>query len=130
MHLQRLGEQPPRAQSRPSVRASGRSAASIRHPGSSSEPALVSASILRLSGVEYWPACVSRASHSVGSPRASKRGDVNIRNLLMHGAQAMLRSIERKEDPNSCQTWPQLPPTDEQGIAFAVRGQIQLECAR
>jgi len=31
----------------------------------------------------------------------SKRGDVYLRNLLIHGARAVLRCIERKEDPTS-----------------------------
>jgi transposase len=31
----------------------------------------------------------------------SKRGDVYLRNLLIHGARAVLRCVERKEDPTS-----------------------------
>ena len=31
----------------------------------------------------------------------SKRGDVYLRNLLIHGARAVLRWVERKEDPLS-----------------------------
>ena len=31
----------------------------------------------------------------------SKRGDVYPRNLLIHGARAVLRYIERKDDPTS-----------------------------
>ena len=55
-------------------------------------------------GLAAWLGLVPRQHSTGGRERLlgiSKRGDVYLRNLLIHGARAVLRCIERKEDPTS-----------------------------
>ena len=55
-------------------------------------------------GLAAWLGLVPRQHSTGGRPRLlgiSKRGDVYLRNLLIHGARAVLRWVERKEDPLS-----------------------------
>ena len=51
-----------------------------------------------------WLGLVPRQHSTGGKPRLlgiSKRGDVYLRQLLIHGARAMLRWVERKDDATS-----------------------------
>ena len=51
-----------------------------------------------------WLGLVPRQHSTGGKPQLlgiSKRGDVYLRNLLIHGARAVLRHVERKEDASS-----------------------------
>lgn len=51
-----------------------------------------------------WLGLVPRQSSTGGKPRLlgiSKRGDVYLRKILIHGARAVLRCIDGKEDPRS-----------------------------
>ena len=51
-----------------------------------------------------WLGLVPRQHSTGGRERLlgiSKRGDVYLRQLLIHGARAVLRWVERKEDPTS-----------------------------
>ena len=51
-----------------------------------------------------WIGLVPRQHSTGGRNRLlgiSKRGDVYLRNLLIHGARAVLRFVERKQDPTS-----------------------------
>ena len=55
-------------------------------------------------GLAAWIGLVPRQHSTGGRDRLlgiSKRGDVYLRNLLIHGARAVLRFVERKEDPTS-----------------------------
>jgi transposase len=55
-------------------------------------------------GLAAWLGLVPRQHATGGRERLlgiSKRGDVYLRNLLIHGARAVLRCVERKEDPTS-----------------------------
>ena len=55
-------------------------------------------------GLAAWLGLVPRQHSTGGRERLlgiSKRGDVYLRNPLIHGARAVLRCIERKEDPTS-----------------------------
>jgi transposase len=55
-------------------------------------------------GLAAWLGLVPRQHSTGGRDRLlgiSKRGDVYLRNLLIHGARAVLRCVERKEDPTS-----------------------------
>jgi transposase len=55
-------------------------------------------------GLAAWLGLVPRQHSTGGRERLlgiSKRGDVYLRNLLIHGARAVLRCIGRKEDPTS-----------------------------
>ena len=55
-------------------------------------------------GLAAWLGLVPRQHSTGGRDRLlgiSKRGDVYLRNLLIHGARAVLRCVERKEDRTS-----------------------------
>ena len=55
-------------------------------------------------GLAAWLGLVPRQHSTGGRDRLlgiSKRGDVYLRQLLIHGARAVLRCVERKEDPTS-----------------------------
>ena len=55
-------------------------------------------------GLAAWLGLVPRQHSTGGKPQLlgiSKRGDVYLRNLLIHGARAVLRQVERKEDATS-----------------------------
>ena len=55
-------------------------------------------------GLAAWLGLVPRQHATGGRERLlgiSKRGDVYLRNLLIHGARAVLRCVERKEDRTS-----------------------------
>ena len=55
-------------------------------------------------GLAAWLGLVPRQHATGGRERLlgiSKRGDVYLRQLLIHGARAVLRWVERKEDPTS-----------------------------
>jgi transposase len=55
-------------------------------------------------GLAAWLGLVPRQHSTGGRDRLlgiSKRGDVYLRNLLIHGARAVLRFVERKEDATS-----------------------------
>lgn len=55
-------------------------------------------------GLAAWIGLVPRQYSTGGRDRLlgiSKRGDVYLRNLLIHGARAVLRTVERKEDRTS-----------------------------
>jgi len=55
-------------------------------------------------GLAAWLGLVPRQHATGGRERLlgiSKRGDVYLRNLLIHGARAVLRCVERQEDPTS-----------------------------
>jgi transposase len=55
-------------------------------------------------GLAAWLGLVPRQHSTGGRERLlgiSKRGDVYLRQLLIHGARAVLRWVERKEDPTS-----------------------------
>jgi transposase len=55
-------------------------------------------------GLAAWIGLVPRQHSTGGRDRLlgiSKRGDVYLRNLLIHGARAVLRCVERKEDRTS-----------------------------
>jgi transposase len=55
-------------------------------------------------GLAAWLGLVPRQHSTGGRERLlgiSKRGDVYLRNLLIHGARAVLRCVERKEDRTS-----------------------------
>ena len=55
-------------------------------------------------GLAAWIGLVPRQHSTGGRDRLlgiSKRGDVYLRNLLIHGARAVLRTLERKEDRTS-----------------------------
>jgi transposase len=55
-------------------------------------------------GLAAWLGLVPRQHSTGGRDRLlgiSKRGDVYLRNLLIHGARAVLQWVERKEDPTS-----------------------------
>ena len=55
-------------------------------------------------GLAAWIGLVPRQHSTGGRDRLlgiSKRGDVNLLNLLIHGARAMLRVVERKQDCTS-----------------------------
>ena len=55
-------------------------------------------------GLAAWIGLVPRQHSTGGRDRLlgiSKRGDVYLRNLLIHGARALLRWVERKEDRTS-----------------------------
>jgi transposase len=56
-------------------------------------------------GLAAWLGLVPRQHSTGGRERLlgiSKRGDVYLRQLLVHGARAVLRWVERKEDRTSC----------------------------
>ena len=55
-------------------------------------------------GLAAWLGLVPRQHSTGGRERLlsiSKRGDIYLRNLLIHGARALLRWVERKEDRTS-----------------------------
>jgi transposase len=55
-------------------------------------------------GLAAWRGLVPRQHSTGGRERLlgiSKRGDVYVRQLLIHGARAVMRWVERKEDPTS-----------------------------
>ena len=55
-------------------------------------------------GLAAWLGLVPRQQSTGGRERLlgiSKRGDVYLRQLLIHGARAVLRWVERKDDPTS-----------------------------
>lgn len=55
-------------------------------------------------GLAAWLGLVPRQHSTGGRERLlgiSKRGDAYLRNLLIHGARAVLRCVERKEDRTS-----------------------------
>jgi transposase len=55
-------------------------------------------------GLAAWLGLVPRQHSTGGRDRLlgiSKRGDVYLRQLLIHGARAVLRWVERKDDPTS-----------------------------
>ncbi len=55
-------------------------------------------------GLAAWLGLVPRQHSTGGRERLlgiSKRGDVYVRQLLIHGARAVMRWVERKEDPTS-----------------------------
>jgi transposase len=52
-------------------------------------------------GMAAWLGLVPRQHSTGGKPQLlgiSKRGDVYLRNLLIHGARAVLRHVEKKDD--------------------------------